>query len=77
MPKYFNAFNVFECGRNILDILDVSYERACMSIQSKISNSTHSNFEEQVEAKSSSEELVDTISDSKELVDAVSEAKAH
>ena len=24
-------FNVFECGRKILDRLDVSYERACMS----------------------------------------------
>ena len=30
MLKYFNAFNLFECGRNILDRLDVSYERACM-----------------------------------------------
>ena len=24
MPKYFNVFNVFECGRNIVDRLDVS-----------------------------------------------------
>ena len=31
MLKYFNAFNVFECRRNILDRLDVSYERACMA----------------------------------------------
>ena len=28
VPSY---FNVFECGRNILDRLDVSYERACMA----------------------------------------------
>ena len=27
VSNYFNAFNVFECGRNILDRLDVSYER--------------------------------------------------
>ena len=31
VPNYFNAFNVFECGRNILDRLDVSYERACIA----------------------------------------------
>ena len=31
VPNYFNAFNVFECGRKILDRLDVSYERACMA----------------------------------------------
>ena len=24
-------FNIFECGRNILDRLDVTYERACIS----------------------------------------------
>ena len=24
-------FNIFECGRNILDRLDVTYERACMA----------------------------------------------
>ena len=23
--------NIFECGRNILNILDVTYERACMA----------------------------------------------
>ena len=28
VPSY---FNVFECGRNILDRLDVSYERVCMA----------------------------------------------
>ena len=28
VPSY---FNVFECGRKILDRLDMSYERACMS----------------------------------------------
>ena len=31
VPKYFNAFNVFECGGKILDRLDVSYERAFMA----------------------------------------------
>ena len=30
MPNYFNAFNIFEYRRNILDRLDVSYERAYM-----------------------------------------------
>ena len=30
-PEYFNAFNIFKCGRNILDRLDVSYERACIT----------------------------------------------
>ena len=24
-------FNIFECGRNLLDRLDVTYERACMA----------------------------------------------
>ena len=24
-------FNIFECGRNLLDRLDVMYERACMT----------------------------------------------
>ena len=27
VPYYFSAFNVFECGRKLLDRLDVSYER--------------------------------------------------
>ena len=31
MPNYFNAFNIFKCGRNILDRLDVSYEKAYMA----------------------------------------------
>ena len=31
VPNYFNAFNVFECGRNILDRLDISCERACIA----------------------------------------------
>ena len=31
VPRYFNAFNLFEWVKNILDILDVSYERACMA----------------------------------------------
>ena len=26
-------FNIFECGRNILDRLDVTYERACIAAQ--------------------------------------------
>ena len=77
MPNYFNAFNVFECGGNVLDRLDVSYERACMSIQSTISDSAHSDSEEQVVAISDSKELVDAISDYNKLVDAVSVAKAY
>ena len=28
VPSY---FNIFECGRNLLDRLDVTYERACMA----------------------------------------------
>ena len=28
MPSY---FNIFECGRNILNKLDVTYEKACMA----------------------------------------------
>ena len=31
MPNYFNAFNIFECRRNILERLEVSYKRACMA----------------------------------------------
>ena len=31
VPDYFNVFNVFECGRKLLDKLDVSYERAYMA----------------------------------------------
>ena len=30
VPNYFNAFNVFKCGINILDRIYVPYERACM-----------------------------------------------
>ena len=26
-------FNIFECGRNILNIIDMTYERACMVTQ--------------------------------------------
>ena len=77
VPNYFNAFNVFKCGRKILDRLDVSYERACMAIKSTISDSAHSDSEEQVDAISDSKELVDAISDSNKLVDAVSDAKAY
>ena len=28
VPSY---FNIFECGRNILNILDVTYEQSCMA----------------------------------------------
>ena len=31
VPNYFNAFNLLECGRKLLDRIDVSYERACMA----------------------------------------------
>ena len=31
VPNYFNAFNIFERGRKLLDRLDVSYDRACMA----------------------------------------------
>ena len=31
MTNYVNAFNVLECGRKLLDRLDVSYERVCMA----------------------------------------------
>ena len=31
VPNYFNACNVFKCGRKLLDRLDVSYERAYMT----------------------------------------------
>ena len=77
VTKYFNAFNVFECRRNILGRLDVSYERACMEIQLTISDSEYFDSEEQVDTKIKSEELVDAISDSEEQVDAVSEKKVY
>ena len=77
MVNYFNAFNLFKCGRNILDRLDVSYERACMAIRSTISNSAPSNSEEQVDTISDSEELVDTLSDSDKIVDTVSKEKVY
>ena len=41
VTNYLNAFNLFECGRNILDRLDVAYERVRMDIQSTISNSAY------------------------------------
>ena len=31
VPRYFNAINVFGCGRKLLDRIDVSYERVCMA----------------------------------------------
>ena len=30
MENYFNTFNIFECGRKVLERIGVSYERACM-----------------------------------------------
>ena len=33
MPYNFNVSNIFECGRKLLEILDVSYERECMATQ--------------------------------------------
>ena len=72
VTNYSNAFNVLECRRNILDRLDMSYERACMAIQSTISDSAFFDSEEQVDAKSKSEELVDAIGNSGEKVDAAS-----
>ena len=57
-----------------MDRHDVSYERACMEIQSKNSNSAQSDSKVQVDAKSDSKELIDRISDSEELVNAVSKA---
>ena len=77
MTKYFNVFHVFEYGRNILNRLYVSYKRACMAIQSTISDSAYYDYEEQVEAINDSKERVDVISNPEEQVDAVSEAKAY
>ena len=77
MANYFNNFNVFKCGRNLLDRLDVSYERACMAIQSTISDSAIIDSKEQVDAKIKLEEQVDGISDSDKQVDAKSEEKAY
>ena len=36
MQNYFNAFNIFKCGKKLLDRLDVSYERACMATEIKV-----------------------------------------
>ena len=77
VTNYSNAFHVFECGRNLLDRLDVSYERACMSIHSTISDSAYYDSKEQVGGKNKSEEEVDTKSDYKEQVDVVSKGKAY
>ena len=75
MTNYFNNFHLFEWGRNILGRLDMSYERACMVIQSTISDSEYYNSEEQVDDINDSKERVDVISDSDKLVDALSESK--
>ena len=39
--NYSNGFNIFECGIYVLDRLGVSYERACIEIQSTIRNSAY------------------------------------
>ena len=36
VTNYFNAFNVFKCGRKFLDRIDVSYERACMATERRV-----------------------------------------
>ena len=36
VPDYFNACNFFECGRNILNKLDVLYERAYIATPRKV-----------------------------------------
>ena len=77
VTKYYNAFHEFEYGRNILDRLHVSYERACMMIQSTISDYAYYNSEEQVDAINDSKEWVDIIRDSDKLVDTMSEARAY
>ena len=51
VTNYFNAFNIFQCGRNIFDRLDMSYERACMAIQSTISDYAYFDSKEQVDTK--------------------------
>ena len=67
VTNYFNVYNVFECQIYVLYRIDMSYERACMAIQSTISNSAYFNSKEQV----------DGIRYSYEQVDALSEAKAY
>ena len=64
MTSYLNAFNIFQCRRNIFDRLDMSYERACMAIQSTIRDSGYFDSKEQVNAKIKLDELVDAIRDS-------------
>ena len=56
LTNYCNAFHVFQCRRNILDRLDMSYERACIAIQSRLSDSAIFDSEEQVDARSRTEE---------------------
>ena len=31
VPNYFNVFNVFKCGRKLLDRIDMPYKRAFMA----------------------------------------------
>ena len=77
VTNYFNTFHVFESGINLFGRLDLSYERACMAIQSTNSNPAILDSEEQVDAESKSEEQIDAISNSKKQIDAMSEEKAY
>ena len=65
VPNYFNVFNLFECGRNILDRLDVSYERAYMATQKEKYFSEMldylNNYNEQHGDQFSSEKLQDAV----------------
>ena len=63
--------------KRFLDRLDVSYETACMTIQSTIRDSAYFGSVKQVDAKSDSKERVDRISDSNEQVEAVSKEKLY
>ena len=54
--------------KRFLDRLDVSYERACMVIQSTISDSAYLGSKEQVDVISDYKERVDGISDSDKRV---------
>ena len=52
----------------------MSYETACMTIQSTIRDSAYFGSVKQVDAKSDSKERVDDISDSEERVDSISDS---
>ena len=53
----------------------MSHERVCMTIQSTIIDSAHSDYGEQVDAIRYSKERVDAIIDSEERVDAISNSE--